>query len=114
MLISGDVVALDLGVPTGREAGFRHPAVVVTAQGILDTGPNVVLIVPLTSRLRSFGSEVDVAPEPGNGLTVASSAQCQHLRSVSASRVEHIVGNVGPAALTQIREVLAVLLDLPG
>ena len=36
MLTSGDVVDLDLGTPVGREAGFRHPAVVVTAQRILD------------------------------------------------------------------------------
>ena len=36
MPISGDVVDLDLGVPEGREAGFGHPAVVVTAQRILD------------------------------------------------------------------------------
>ncbi len=31
MPTSGDVVDLDLGAPEGREAGFRHPAVVVTA-----------------------------------------------------------------------------------
>lgn len=29
MLTSGDVVDLDLGLPSGREAGFRHPAIVV-------------------------------------------------------------------------------------
>ncbi len=31
MLTSGDVIDLDLGMPAGREAGFRHPVVVVTA-----------------------------------------------------------------------------------
>lgn len=39
MLTSGDVVELDLGAPEGREAGFRHPAIVVTAQGVLDADP---------------------------------------------------------------------------
>lgn len=34
MLTSGDDVDLDL--PASREAGFRHPVVVVTAQEILD------------------------------------------------------------------------------
>lgn len=37
MLTSGDVVDLDLELPTGYEAGFRHPAVVVTARRILST-----------------------------------------------------------------------------
>jgi mRNA-degrading endonuclease toxin of MazEF toxin-antitoxin module len=36
MQISGDIVNLDLGRPEGREAGYLHPAVVVTAQRILD------------------------------------------------------------------------------
>ncbi|MGQ0625073.1 MAG: type II toxin-antitoxin system PemK/MazF family toxin [Sporichthyaceae bacterium] len=113
MLTSGDVVTLDLGVPIGREAGFRHPAVVVTAQALLDSDPNVVHVVPFTSTIRSFGSEVTVEPGPGSGLRVVSSAQCQHVRSVSARRIHQVVGNVGTATLAQIREVLAVIFDLP-
>ena len=51
MLISGDVVDLDLGLPEGRKAGFRHPAIVITAQRILDAEPSVVHVVPLTTIL---------------------------------------------------------------
>jgi mRNA interferase MazF len=58
MLNSGDVVELDLGTPAGREAGLRHPAVVVTAQEILHELANVIQVVPITSALREFGSEV--------------------------------------------------------
>ncbi|MGA3221385.1 MAG: type II toxin-antitoxin system PemK/MazF family toxin, partial [Acidimicrobiales bacterium] len=54
MLTSGDVVDLDLGLPQGREAGFRHPVVVVSAQRILSAGPSVVYVVPLTSTVRGF------------------------------------------------------------
>lgn len=39
VLISDDIVALDLGFSERREAGFRHPAVMVTAQHILDAQP---------------------------------------------------------------------------
>ncbi len=113
MLTSGDVVDLDLGIPAGREAGFRHPAVVVTAQRVLDAGPSVVHVVPLTSTLRGFGSEVTVDPDRVNGLDAASAAQCQHLRAVSAARLTERRGNVGAAALAEMREVIAVLLDLP-
>ena len=34
MLTSGDVIDLDLGSPAGSEAGFKHPAIVVTAQQV--------------------------------------------------------------------------------
>ena len=49
MLTSGDVIDFELGLPALREAGFRHPEVVVTAQRILDAEPSVVQVVPLTS-----------------------------------------------------------------
>ncbi len=113
MPTSGDVVDLELGAPEGREAGFRHPAVLVTAQRILDAAPSVVHVVPLTSAIRSFHSEVAIEPDPTNGLDVASAAQCQHVRAVSPSRITGTRGNVGTAVLAQLRETIAIILDLP-
>jgi mRNA interferase MazF len=113
VLTSGDVVDLDLGTPTGREAGFRHPAVVATAQRILDADPMVVQVVPLTSTIRRFHSEIEIQPDDSNGLTTRSAAQCQHVRSVATQRVQHVRGNIGAALLAQIRETIAVILDVP-
>lgn len=109
---SGDVVDLDLGAPEGREAGFSHPAVLVTAQRILDADPSVVHVVPFTSTIRRFHSEIVVEPDRRNGLVVRSAAQCQHLRAVSPGRIGITRGNVGAVALARIRETIAVILDL--
>jgi mRNA interferase MazF len=113
MLPSGDVVDLDLGRPEGREAGFRHPAVVVTAQRILDAEPSVVHVVPLTSTIRGFHSEITVGPDEASGLDRASAAQCQHIRAITPRRILAVRGNVGPGAIAQLRETVAMLLDLP-
>lgn len=110
---SGDVVDLDLGLPEGREAGFRHPAVLVTAQRILDAGPSVVHVVPLTTTVRRFHSEITIDPDPDNGLHQVSVAQCQHLRAVSPARIVSTRGHVGHTVLSQLRETIAVILDLP-
>jgi mRNA interferase MazF len=112
-LNSGDVVYVELGVPAEREAGYLHPAVLVTAQAILDAQPTVVHIVPVTSTLRRYATEVEIEPEPDNGLTARSAAQCQHVRAVAPARLGEALGNVGAVALTQIREMLAIILDLP-
>lgn len=112
MQTSGDIVSLDLGQPEGREAGFFHPAVVVTAQRVLDAAPTVIQVVPLTSKLRSFDSEVVIEPDAANGLEQPSAAQCQHMRAVSPARVDGTLGNVGALALSQIRETIAVIIDL--
>jgi mRNA-degrading endonuclease toxin of MazEF toxin-antitoxin module len=66
----------------------------------------------LTTTIRGFGSEVWVGPGDGNGLDEPSAAQCQHLRAVSTARVEVIRGNVGTATVTQIREVIGLVLDI--
>lgn len=114
MLTSGDVIQLDLGVPEGREVGFRHPAIVVTAQRILDAQPNVIQVVPLTSRVRGFAAEVTIEPDRVNGLRNQSAAQCQHIRAVSTKRVDQVIGNVGITAVSQIRDTLGLILDIPG
>jgi mRNA interferase MazF len=113
MLTSGDVVDLDLGRPEGREAGYWHPAIVLTAQRILDVDPSVIQVVPLTTTLRGFRTEVELDPDEGNGLTEPSAAQVQHLRSVSPARVRSVRGNVGLLVVTQLRELAGVLLDVP-
>ncbi|MBN2622657.1 MAG: type II toxin-antitoxin system PemK/MazF family toxin [Acidimicrobiales bacterium] len=113
MPTSGDVVDLELGVPEGREPGFGHPAVLVTAQRILDADPSVVHVVPLTSTIRAFHSEIVIEPDELNGLDRASAAQCQHIRAVSPHRVSGVRGNIGVVPLAQLRETIAVILDLP-
>jgi mRNA interferase MazF len=113
MLTSGDVIDLDLGLPEGREAGFRHPAVLITAQRILDAQPAVIQVVPLTTAIRGFTSEITIEPDDTNGLQQRSAAQCQHVRAMSIRRVEQVRGNTGPVALRQIRDVIVLILDIP-
>lgn len=112
MLTPGDLVELDLGMPAGSEAGLRRLAVVVTAARILRGGPNVVQVVPVTRTVRSSSTEVLLDPDDENRLAARSSAQCQHVRSVATSRIQARVGSVGPVALAEVRETLALLLDL--
>jgi mRNA interferase MazF len=112
MLTPGDVVQLDLGAPSGSEAGLVRPAVVVTAGRILRGGPNVVQVVPLTRTTRESGVEVVIEADEHNGLNAPSAAQCQHVRSVASGRVASHLGNVGPVPLRQIRDTLALIFDL--
>ncbi len=112
MLTSGDVADVDFGLPRGREAGFKRPAIIVTAQRLLDRSPSVVQVVPLTTTIRGFGSEVGVEPSLDNGLDHPSAAQCAQIRSVSAGQVSGVKGNVGTVVLTQVRQAIAVTLGI--
>lgn len=112
MLTPGDVVELDLGTPAGGEAGLRRPAIVVTAARVLNGGAKVVQVVPLTRTIRTSSTEVLVDPDESNRLSARSAAQCQHVRSVATTRIHQRLGNVGPVTLGEVRETLALLLDL--
>ncbi|MDO5745868.1 MAG: type II toxin-antitoxin system PemK/MazF family toxin [Micrococcaceae bacterium] len=112
MLTPGDVVELDLGTPAGSEAGLRRPAIVVTARRVLRGEPTVVQVVPLTRAIRQSSIEVVIDPDEGNQLVALSSAQCQHVRSVATARIHGRTGNVGPIVLSEVRETLALLMDL--
>ncbi len=112
MLTPGDVVELDLGTPAGSEAGLRRPAIIVTAGRVLKGEPNVVQVVPLTRTIRQSSTEVTIDPDEGNRLAAPSSAQCQHVRSVATTRIRERTGNVGPVVLGEVRETLALLMDL--
>lgn len=112
MLTPGDLVELDLGMPAGSEAGLRRPAIVVTAARVLRGGPSVVQVVPLTRTIRTSSTEVLIDPDEHNQLLARSSARCQHVRSVARTRIHEHTGNVGPVVLTEVRETLALLLDL--
>ncbi len=112
MPTSGVVIKLDLGTPIGSEEGMVRPAVVITAARLLAAGPTVIQIVPLTRTLRGYASEVTVSADASNGLDADSAAQCQHVRWVATARIRETLGNVGSFSMAQIRDVLAVLLDL--
>ena len=57
-------------------------------------------------------TEILIDPDEDNRLVAPSSAQCQHVRSVATTRIHERTGNVGPVVLTEVRETLALLLDL--
>jgi mRNA interferase MazF len=101
-------------LPASREAGFCHLVVVVTAQRILDADSSVVQVVPVTSTVRGFAAEVEIdadgAERPRADLGRPVSAHpCCCCRRLEATR-----GNVGTAALGQIREVLGLILEVTG
>lgn len=109
---AGDVVDVDFGVPVGSEPGFVRPAIVVTADLILEARPRTVHVVPITSNTsQSLPTEVLVAAAR---LDRPSMAQCHLCTVVSTDRITSADrGGIGGASLAQVRSVLGDLLNIP-
>ena len=109
---AGDIITVDFGIPAGSGPGFEHPAIVVTADLIVRQMPRTFHVVPVTSNVqRAMATDV---PVNGDGLGKNSIGQCHLLTVAEIERVKDDGGrgNVGPAALAQLRSVIADLLDL--
>lgn len=103
---------MDLGRPAGSEGGFLRPGVVVSAAGFLRPSLRTLIVVLCTTRKRGAPSHVALTPDAANGLTVATWAQVERVRSIARARCIERRGNVGAVALTQIREIIALLVGL--
>jgi mRNA-degrading endonuclease toxin of MazEF toxin-antitoxin module len=102
---AGDVVRFDFGTPARSEPGVIRPAVVVTADELLEFRQRAVVVVPCTTTRRGWLSEV---PVEGFGV-----AQAHLPTTISIDRVVEPTGtNVGPVALAQIRQIIADVLGL--
>ncbi len=110
-MLAGDLIRVDFGIPAGSEAGFVRPAIVVTADAVLEFVPRTFHVVPLTSNVgRGLPAEVVIT---GPDLSADSAAQCHLCSVVSMEQVlDSAYGNVGAVTLAQIRAVVADLLDL--
>ena len=108
---AGDVVRIDFGVPAGSEPGFVRPAVIVTADAVLQAKPRTVHVVPVTSNVaRDLPTDTAVVAA---GLTLASVAQCHRCIVASTERLlGDGLGSLGASALAQIRVVFGDLLDI--
>ncbi len=107
-----DVVIIDLGVPVGSEAGFERPGIVVSASGFLQRSMSTIVIVSCTTNSGNLTQHVDIVRYQANGLSTNTWAQCEHIRTVGRGRCVSKLGNVGVVVTEQIREVLALLIDI--
>lgn len=102
---AGDVLRCDFGTPARGEPGYLGPAVVVTADEVLEFEQHAIAVVPCTTTRRGWLTDVEVAD--------VGVAQTHLVTTISIDRVVDATSqNVGPVALQQIRELPADLLGL--
>jgi len=103
---AGDVVWTDFTPQTGREQGGRRPALVVSPRDFYDR-TRFIVVCPITSRIRSFGSSVVLPP----GFPIAGEILVSQMRSLDAlARPTQFSGlKVDLTLLSAVRRKLAFL-----
>ncbi len=111
----GEVRLVDLEPVRGSEASKRRPAVVVSNDRANTVaarlGRGVVTVVPVTSNVeRTLPFQVLLPADAG--LRLASTAQCEQVRSVAVERLGPALGQLPAPAMAAVDDALRLHLDL--
>jgi mRNA interferase MazF len=107
----GEVWLADLDPTLGHEQAGKRPVLVIS-EDLFNRGPaDLVIVLPITSRLRPIPSHVPLAP-PEGGLRVPSAVLCDAVRSIAKQRLLQRWGSLAPPTLASIEDRLRILMGL--
>jgi mRNA interferase MazF len=107
----GDVIWAEIPVPSGSEAGFRRPIVVVQGDAFNRSAIATVVCVPLTSNLRWADAPGNVLlPRKSTGLAKDSVANVSQILSIDRQFLGRRVGTLSRAQLQLIVAGIDIVL----
>jgi mRNA interferase MazF len=95
----GEIWYADLSPVKGSEqAGYRP--VVILSGNLLNQHLPIVIVAPLTTKIKNYKGNPVIDPKKENGLKTKSELLVFHVRSVSRDRLIEKAGSVEKAELT--------------
>ena len=93
----------------GSEQGERRPAVIVSGN-LLNKYLNVVIVCPLTTKIKNYKGNLILNPSIENGLETISEVLTFHIRSVSKDRLKNKLGEISMKEVDFIKTTLNDIL----
>jgi mRNA interferase MazF len=107
----GEIWLADLDPTFGHEQGGRRPVLVVSVDSFNAGLSGLVVVLPLTSRIRPVPLHVPIDP-PEGGLRLPSAILCDAVRSIDRRRLIDCWGTVTALTMNTIEDRLRRLLGL--
>ena len=104
----GEIWSADLNPIKGSEQAGLRPVVIISGN-LLNEHLNVVIVVPLTSKIKGYKGNSIIESSKESGLKNESELLVFHVRSVSKERLVRQLGKVKPEV---IREVVKTLNEI--
>jgi len=93
----------------GSEQGGRRPAVIISGN-LLNQYLNVVIVCPLTTKIKKYKGNLILEPNAENGLEDISEVLTFHVRSVSKDRLKNKLGEISMKDVEFIKSTLNDIL----
>ena len=105
----GEIWELYLNPIKGSEQAGNRPGVIISGN-LLNKHLQVVIICPLTTKIKNYKGNVVLEPNDENGLIEPSEILTFHIRSVSKARLKKKIGNINLDQLDRIKQGLEDIL----
>ncbi len=105
----GEIWSADLNPTKGSEQAGSRPVVIVSGN-LMNQHLNVVIAIPLTTRIKKYKGNPILSPTKVNGLKSESEMLVFHIRSMSKDRLIKKVGSVEPDQLDRALKTLNDIL----
>lgn len=105
----GEIWELYLDPIKGSEQGGRRPAVIISGN-LLNEHLKIVIVCPLTTKVKNYKGNVILEPSAENGLLAISEILVFHVRSVTKERLKEKIGTITAKQLTEIKQTLDDIL----
>ena len=89
----GEIWYADLNPTTSNEQAGLRPVVIVSGN-LLNQHLQIVIVVPLTTKIKKYKGNPILVPTSANGLQNESEMLVFHIRSVSKDRLVRKLGNM--------------------
>lgn len=105
----GEIWKANLNPSKGREqAGFRP--VVIISGNLLNENLDVVIAVPLTTKIKKYKGNPVLTPNERNGLKKESEMLIFHIRSISKDRLVQRIGVITKEEIGRVIKTLNHIL----
>ncbi len=105
-----EIWMVDLNPVQGSEQSGIRPVIIISGDS-MNTYYNVVIICPLTSKVKSFKGCPVIKPDKTNNLKSISQAIPFQIRAISKSRLKKRVGIISNNTLDQIKDGVNIFLN---
>lgn len=105
----GDIYELYLDPVRGREQDGRRPCVIISGN-LLNTYLDIVIVCPLTTKIKNYKGNLILKPDETNGLPEVSEVLTFHVRSVSKERLKNKLGRISQEDVDFIKSTLNDIL----
>ena len=99
----------DLNPIRGSEQAGHRPVLIISGN-MLNKHLDIVIVCPLTTKIKNYKGNLVLTPTKQNGLDSTSEILTFHIRSISKDRLIKKVGEIGDEELAQIKVGLNEIL----